>query len=696
MDSSGEGEMDRRAALLGLILLGLALAATPASGGGPTYVEGPVEGAWTVGGSPYILLGNATVPAGRSLVIGPGVEVRADHFTGIEVLGTLEVQGASDALVRFTANSAMPENGYWQGLRGSSGASISISFAALEFAHAAVSVTAASLTVEDTAIGHNAEGGIAARSTTIAVRRTLFDANTLGISLSAASALVENSTFVGPTQGDVSLDLVSYARLRVCTRESVLKLVDDTSRVDLEGIVSVGVTDAFGVPKAGASVRIEDNPTNRSQVLLATTDHDGRVPGVVVTLRTSTRIGGERDFNPFRITAQSGAAQAARDVIVDRTVDVALALPADLTPPTPFATSFLAVDEDVLLTFDATASQDNDPDFAATGTFLWTFPDLGLELEGITASHAFETPGIVDGVLTAKDAAGNEAFLSFAVRVRDVTPPGIHNLQVPARGDLGVPLVFEAQASDNDPLFAGGALYVWRFSRGATAIELDGPHVELALLAAGTWHVALTVSDPTGNAVTARASVLVVAPPSPNPWPAVLGLGAVFAATVGLATERGKAGLFALFLPLYTRLKDEDVLDQFTRGQIFGYIRVHPGDTYTDIKRNLGLTNGTLTYHLDVLEKQGYVRAVVRGARKMIFPVGVQPPEDGGGLAEIQRRLLGALVEAPGIAIADLAASLGISRQLALYHTRLLAGRGLVRLERRGLRLIGYPLPAGA
>jgi predicted transcriptional regulator len=72
--------------------------------------------------------------------------------------------------------------------------------------------------------------------------------------------------------------------------------------------------------------------------------------------------------------------------------------------------------------------------------------------------------------------------------------------------------------------------------------------------------------------------------------------------------------------------------------------------------------------------------------------VDVPPPEDGGGLAEIQRRLLGALVEAPGIAIADLAASLGISRQLALYHTRLLAGRGLVRLERRGLRLIGYPL----
>lgn len=58
---------------------------------------------------------------------------------------------------------------------------------------------------------------------------------------------------------------------------------------------------------------------------------------------------------------------------------------------------------------------------------------------------------------------------------------------------------------------------------------------------------------------------------------------------------------------------------------------------------------------------------------------------------EIQRRLLKALNEAPGIAIADLASSLGISRHLALYHVRLLAGQGLVRLERRGVRLCGIP-----
>jgi len=683
--------MDRRATLLGLILLGLALAATPAAGAGPTYLEGSVEGAWTLQGSPYILVGNATVRPGATLVIEAGVEVRAEHLTGLEVLGRLEVHGTADAVVRFTANATVPDQGSWRGILASGGASLSIVGAVVEYAQVGVSLIASTLTAEDVAFSHSAEGGIMADDSTIVVRRSLFHGNTFGLSLRTSQALVENSTFLGPTLDDVTLDLASSAVLRVCTLAGPLKVLDEASRVDVEGIVAASVTDRFGVPQGGASVLVEDNPANRSQLLSATTDRDGRVPGVVVKQRTVTKLG-ERDFNPFRITAGTAPDLAFADVVVEGVRTVVLAIPKDLTPPTPIASAILAVDEDVPLTFDATASRDNDPDFAATGTFVWNFPELGVQLSGITATHAFVTPELVQGVLTAIDAAGNEALLSFAVQVRDVTRPTIGGLQVPAGGSIGETLVFEAQASDNDPLFAQGGQYVWRFARAGTSVELRGPTVSIAFQEAGEWTVDVTVRDPTGNEVSARRVVTVLAPPGPNLWPAVVGGGALFATAAALATERGKVGLFAFLLPLYTRLKDEDVLDQFTRGQIFGYIRVHPGDTYTDIKRNLGLTNGTLTYHLDVLAKQGFVRAVVRGSRKMFFPLDVRPPEDGGGLAEIQRRLLGALVEAPGIAIADLAASLGISRQLALYHTRLLAGQGLVRLERRGLRLIGYPM----
>ena len=49
------------------------------------------------------------------------------------------------------------------------------------------------------------------------------------------------------------------------------------------------------------------------------------------------------------------------------------------------------------------------------------------------------------------------------------------------------------------------------------------------------------------------------------------------ALTVGLfaLTETGKYKLFTLLpllIPMYTRIQKEDVLDQFVRGQIYGYI----------------------------------------------------------------------------------------------------------------------------
>ena len=44
------------------------------------------------------------------------------------------------------------------------------------------------------------------------------------------------------------------------------------------------------------------------------------------------------------------------------------------------------------------------------------------------------------------------------------------------------------------------------------------------------------------------------------------------------------------FLRLYLHLKPDAIANQETRGMIRGYNRVHPGDSYTDIKRNLNLS----------------------------------------------------------------------------------------------------------
>jgi len=54
--------------------------------------------------------------------------------------------------------------------------------------------------------------------------------------------------------------------------------------------------------------------------------------------------------------------------------------------------------------------------------------------------------------------------------------------------------------------------------------------------------------------------------------------------------------------------------------------------------------------------------------------------------------LLAGASKGEGVFVSDLAAELGVSRQLALYHLRNLHRKGYITLERHGLHLIAvYP-----
>ena len=64
------------------------------------------------------------------------------------------------------------------------------------------------------------------------------------------------------------------------------------------------------------------------------------------------------------------------------------------------------------------------------------------------------------------------------------------------------------------------------------------------------------------------------------------------------------------------RIKDKEVLDNRIRGRIFRYITGNPGAHYNRIRTALGLNNGTLSYHLDVLEKKEYIMSVQDGYRR--------------------------------------------------------------------------------
>jgi len=63
-----------------------------------------------------------------------------------------------------------------------------------------------------------------------------------------------------------------------------------------------------------------------------------------------------------------------------------------------------------------------------------------------------------------------------------------------------------------------------------------------------------------------------------------------------------------------TRFTQEEVLDQYTRAQVFNHIYAHPGQRYNHLRNGLGLSgNGMLQFHLDVLEKFDFIRRVKIG-----------------------------------------------------------------------------------
>jgi DNA-binding transcriptional ArsR family regulator len=140
-------------------------------------------------------------------------------------------------------------------------------------------------------------------------------------------------------------------------------------------------------------------------------------------------------------------------------------------------------------------------------------------------------------------------------------------------------------------------------------------------------------------------------------------------------------------LPNAPPSRHAEILGQTVRRQIYEDIQAHPGETYGAIKRNLSLSNGGLTHHLQVLERGGLVGSNSGRGRRTLYSLEGRRPLPNGDRHRIQDGMLRVLAEAASASVLDMAERLDISRQLATYHVRLLAREGLVRLERRENRL---------
>jgi len=234
------------------------------------------------------------------------------------------------------------------------------------------------------------------------------------------------------------------------------------------------------------------------------------------------------------------------------------------------------------------------------------------------------------------------------------------------------------------------ALPLLQRTRTATSEETFAPYTVRGDAGAAAGASILAVDHPTSVTLTLSAAMIV--PGAGFPW--LLVFGSVLALGIGglLGLEPLKVALLALFLPLFTRIGRSEVLDDYTRGRVYQYLEMNPGDHFNAICRALGLGAGTVTYHLSVLERTGLVASRVDHVFKRFYPRGVAPPETNGGtLSEVQIRIGHAVRDLPGITQKELARMMGVRASTVSYQIGRLSERGLVRAERRGRHVRYFP-----
>jgi len=165
-----------------------------------------------------------------------------------------------------------------------------------------------------------------------------------------------------------------------------------------------------------------------------------------------------------------------------------------------------------------------------------------------------------------------------------------------------------------------------------------------------------------------------------------------------LATGQGaKFMFFQVFLvPLYTKLKKDEVLDHFMRGQIYGLIRMHPGAHYNLIKKRLDLKNGVLAYHLTTLEREGYVISEKDGIFKRFYPNHMKFEVDYPAmLSRVQEKILDWIKVNPGRTQKECATALGVSTSTVNDNVIALRDYKMLELKKDGKRTRCYILEGG-
>lgn len=170
-------------------------------------------------------------------------------------------------------------------------------------------------------------------------------------------------------------------------------------------------------------------------------------------------------------------------------------------------------------------------------------------------------------------------------------------------------------------------------------------------------------------------------------------LGAL--ATFALKFEPLRRGLFLLAMPLYSRLRRSELLDNAVRERIHRTVQAHPGVSIIQVCRATKVGWGTAVYHLQRLERDRMIVSRRDGQYRRFFLNGHAPEAGSVDLAgralahPLAARVAGFVQANPGAAQKDVCVALGISPPLASKWLGRLLEAGLLTSQREW-KLVRY------
>ena len=160
-------------------------------------------------------------------------------------------------------------------------------------------------------------------------------------------------------------------------------------------------------------------------------------------------------------------------------------------------------------------------------------------------------------------------------------------------------------------------------------------------------------------------------------------------------SENLKYLTFKFFIPMYSRLQKDTLADEPTRQKLLNTIYTEPGTNFTLLKEKLGLHNGTLAHHINILENNNMITSHRSGRQRLFFPFGRglnNTIRNSLITNKTQKDIIQLVKKNPGITQSMISQQLKMSRQKINYHVNCLSNNSVLKVEKQGRITRLYPM----